>query len=201
MLIKEIFSSIQGEGIHTGAPAIFIRLCGCNLRCSFCDTDHSAGKEMPLRQIRQELRLIRAFTSSAPGSRLVVVTGGEPLIHERLGDLLEVIRGDGFMVELETNGTIRPDSKVLQYCNFISMSPKVPREQIQLQGCTSLKILFPFLPAIDAESFRGYPCQAAYIQPIEVNGIIPTKEAIGEVKRLGWPFQLGLQLHKHLGVA
>lgn len=200
MWINSIFQSIQGEGIHTGAPAIFIRLCGCNLKCTFCDTDYSAGKEMSLREIQNELRVLRSIFSSAPGSLLVVVTGGEPLIHENLGDLLEVIREDGFKVELETNGTIRPTARVLSFCNFISMSPKVPRDQIKLQGCTSLKILYPFLPGIDAFSFKGYPCQAAYIQPIDINGVIPTDKAIEEVKWLGWPFQLGIQLHKMLRI-
>ena len=70
MRINEIFYSLQGEGRHTGTPAVFVRFAGCNLKCSFCDTDHSRSVEMTEEEIVEEVRQFPA--------RFVVITGGEP---------------------------------------------------------------------------------------------------------------------------
>ena len=94
--INEIFYSLQGEGFHTGTPAVFIRFSGCNLRCSFCDTHHEEGTLMSDEQ------LIDAV--SAYPCRMVILTGGEPSlwIDETL---IERLHQAGKYVCIETNGT------------------------------------------------------------------------------------------------
>ena len=71
--INEIFHSLQGEGRHTGTPAVFVRFSGCNLHCPFCDTDHAVGREMSDEEIIAEVR-----RHDVP---LVVLTGGEPSLQ------------------------------------------------------------------------------------------------------------------------
>ena len=97
--ICEIFYSLQGESTYSGLPCIFIRLSGCNLRCSWCDTTYawSNGKEMSFEQILQE---IRKYPCS-----LVEITGGEPLLQKRTIELMEVLHQEKYRILLETNGT------------------------------------------------------------------------------------------------
>ena len=73
MRVNEIFHSLQGEGFNTGTPAVFIRFSGCNLQCTFCDTQHQDGKEMTEGDIIEEVSRYKA--------NLVVVTGGEPALQ------------------------------------------------------------------------------------------------------------------------
>ena len=86
--IAEIFSSINGEGVLAGQLAVFIRFCGCNLRCSFCDTTWANEPDCP-RRILDTDQIIREI--SASGIRLVTITGGEPLIQDGIGELFEAI--------------------------------------------------------------------------------------------------------------
>ena len=97
--ICEIFYSLQGESTYSGLPCIFIRLSGCNLRCSWCDTTYtwSNGKEMSIEQILQE---IRKYPCS-----LVEITGGEPLLQKRTIELMEILHQEKYRILLETNGT------------------------------------------------------------------------------------------------
>ena len=74
--INEIFYSLQGEGFHTGTPAVFVRFSGCNLHCTFCDTQHQEGQMMSLPEIVGEV-------NKYPNAQLVVLTGGE---HAQGGD-------------------------------------------------------------------------------------------------------------------
>ena len=94
--INEIFYSLQGEGYHTGTPAIFVRFSGCNLKCDFCDTQHEEGTMMTDEEIITKVKKYPAVT--------VVLTGGEPSlwIDDQLIDLLHQA---GKYVTIETNGT------------------------------------------------------------------------------------------------
>lgn len=101
--IVEIFNSIQGEGFFTGRNATFVRLSGCNLKCPWCDTDHSAKMgQLTVTQILEEMKKVN------PEPALVVVTGGEPTIHKLLQHLFIGIK-TGFdvppQIAIETNGT------------------------------------------------------------------------------------------------
>jgi len=95
-----MFRSIAGETTHAGRPAVFVRLSGCNLRCRYCDTAYarSGGEALPLAKVLERVR--RA------GERLVVVTGGEPLLQPATRRLLRALRRDGREVLLETNGSL-----------------------------------------------------------------------------------------------
>ncbi len=98
--VNEIFYSIQGESTHSGRPCVFVRLTGCNLRCSYCDTRY-AYEEGGLMEIRHIFEQIAPFEC-----RLVEITGGEPLLQEDTPILIESLLDDGYEVLLETNGTM-----------------------------------------------------------------------------------------------
>ncbi len=98
--VNEIFESIQGESSYTGLPCIFVRLTGCNLRCSYCDTEYAfyAGKEMSLEDIYQAVE--------GYGSRLIEITGGEPLLQTEVYPLMQGLLEKGYRVMLETGGSL-----------------------------------------------------------------------------------------------
>ncbi len=98
--VCEIFYSLQGESTHAGIPCVFIRLSGCNLRCSYCDTQYAwgPGREMELSEILAETRKFPA--------KLVEVTGGEPLWQDETPQLLRALCGEGHTCLLETNGSL-----------------------------------------------------------------------------------------------
>jgi len=98
--INEIYLSVQGESTHTGLPCIFIRLTGCNLRCSWCDTAYAfyEGKNMSIDEILQKVEIF--------GVHLVEITGGEPLMQDNVYTLMKRLIEKGYKVMLETGGSI-----------------------------------------------------------------------------------------------
>jgi 7-carboxy-7-deazaguanine synthase len=100
LLVNEIFYSIQGESIHSGRPCIFVRLTGCNLRCSYCDTRYAyeQGVDMEITEI---INRIDAYPC-----RLVEITGGEPLLQSQTPILIHRLLENGYEVMLETNGSL-----------------------------------------------------------------------------------------------
>lgn len=115
----EIFYSLQGEGARTGSPAVFLRLAGCNLHCSWCDTRYSwlPGCSLPAADVARRLL---AFDCPA-----LVITGGEPLLQAaELEELLSLLPRD-FYVEVETNGTIAPTPALARRVNQWNVSPKL----------------------------------------------------------------------------
>lgn len=103
MRVVEIFRSIDGEGKRTGLPTSFVRLFGCNLDCSYCDTkyaneDDSRTRILSVAEIIDHLNML--------GPKSVTITGGEPLIHPGIECLLEELLRAGYWVNVETNGTI-----------------------------------------------------------------------------------------------
>ena len=123
MKINEIFYSIQGESLYAGLPCVFIRLTGCNLRCTYCDTRYAydEGTEMSLPEI---LRQIDAY----PKSALVELTGGEPLLQEDTPALVERLLDHGRTVLMETNGS-RDISRIDGRCIRI-MDVKCPSSRM-----------------------------------------------------------------------
>jgi 7-carboxy-7-deazaguanine synthase len=108
MVITEIFKSIQGEGTRAGLPCIFVRLTGCNLRCTWCDSEYTfqGGCKMTGEEIRSEVARL------SPNGGLVEITGGEPMLQEReLVPLMQSLLQDGYKVLIETSGE-RPLERV-----------------------------------------------------------------------------------------
>ncbi len=105
MQVTEIFHSIQGESTYAGLPCTFVRLTGCNLRCTWCDTEYAfyGGTKMTVDEV---LEKVRAF-----GGRLVEVTGGEPLLQKDVYPLMQRLLAEGYWVLLETSGE-RPIDQV-----------------------------------------------------------------------------------------
>lgn len=192
--LNEIFLSIQGEGIDVGRSALFVRMSGCNQRCPFCDTDYTTKFECTPDE------LFGRIIDSCSGVRTIIFTGGEPLLQDP-APVLERLKGAGFRVGLETNGTLETD---VQMWDTISMSPKVPAESVKLERCDSLKILFPYLNDVTPQRFENFCAPCRFIQPIDTGDAEKNRDvlnkAIQEVRYLGEGWRLGMQLHKFLGL-
>jgi len=100
LLVNEIFYSIQGESSYAGHPCVFVRLTGCNLRCTYCDTTYAyhQGQVMNLQEIVDRV--------AAYPCRLVEITGGEPLFQERTPELVDLLLEEKYSVLVETNGSM-----------------------------------------------------------------------------------------------
>ena len=107
MFITEIFKSIQGEGSRSGLPCIFVRLTGCNLRCTWCDTAYAfhGGKKMSVEEVTARVHeLSGRSTEGQPIVGLVELTGGEPLLQEDIYPLADRLLAKGYTLMIETSG-------------------------------------------------------------------------------------------------
>jgi len=107
MVITEIFKSIQGEGTRAGLPCIFVRLTGCNLRCTWCDTAYAfhGGKKMTVEEVLSRVDKLAGRQAGAKAAvPLVELTGGEPLLQEEIYALAEKLLAAGYQVMIETSG-------------------------------------------------------------------------------------------------
>lgn len=115
----ELFYSLQGEGARAGSPAVFLRLAGCNLHCSWCDTKHSWGRGIAMAEAELAAKIL---SYACPG---LVITGGEPLLQAAaIEELLNLLPGSLY-VEIETNGTIAPTPALAKRVNQWNVSPKL----------------------------------------------------------------------------
>jgi 7-carboxy-7-deazaguanine synthase len=108
MQITEIYKSLQGESTYAGLPCVFVRLTGCNLRCSWCDSEYTfqGGRKMTAEEVRDEVKRL------SPNGGLIEITGGEPMLQEReLVPLMQQFLETGYRVLLETSGE-RPLERV-----------------------------------------------------------------------------------------
>ena len=118
--IKEVFASVQGEGLFVGVKQVFVRFCGCNLGCKYCDTDHSevAGKFYSVEELLSEIK-------KYPECHSVSLTGGEPLLN--VGFLKEFLPNCPLPVYLETNATLAGElSEIIDYVDYIAADIKLP---------------------------------------------------------------------------
>ncbi len=137
--INEIFGpTIQGEGKSAGKPVIFLRLALCNLRCVWCDTPYTwnwfGSKHKQLKQFNRSLEVhemntsdvVNEITSLAGNIRLLIISGGEPLLQqEKLIPVIQSLKDLGWSIEVETNGTIIPTKKFFELVDQINCSPKL----------------------------------------------------------------------------
>src|SRR5689334_13251690 len=137
-LVKEIFGpTVQGEGAHAGRPCVFLRFAICDLSCSWCDTDFRP--EGAARLTTDEI-VARLVAKDAHGSRLVIVTGGEPTLQWD-APLADALRAAGFRVHMESNGTRVLAAPV----DWLTVSPKPRfhegREEIRVAGGDECKVI------------------------------------------------------------
>lgn len=177
--INEIFYSLQGEGFFTGTAAVFLRFCGCNRHCSFCDTDFSKGTDMTAEDIVEAI-------SKYP-SRHLIVTGGEPTLQLD-SDLLRAIKAARFFVQIETNGS----NPVPTGVDWVTCSPKdAPWE---IGRIDELKVVYQ---GQDVEQIADLlPASRLYLQPCSGENIGETVEYI--LKHPRW--HLSLQTHKLIDI-
>ncbi|MFC4406197.1 7-carboxy-7-deazaguanine synthase QueE [Haloarchaeobius iranensis] len=116
--VNELFYSLQGEGSLGGVPSVFVRTSGCNLRCWFCDSYHTSWE--PTHAWMDVADVVDAVVDYDRADH-VVVTGGEPLLHEPVVDLLHELGERGYHTTVETNGTIHRDAPI----DLLSVSPKL----------------------------------------------------------------------------
>lgn len=206
--VKEIFLTLQGEGGQAGRAAVFCRFSGCNLwsgreqdraeaPCDFCDTDfvgtdgEGGGKFATAEALAAA---IAARWTGGERDRLVVFTGGEPLLQLD-GPLINAAHHQGFEIAVETNGTIAAPDGI----DWICVSPKGDQPLAQLSG-QELKLVYP-QPGVDPARFEDLDFQRFYLQPRdgperEAN----TRAAIAYC--LAHPrWRLSVQTHKYIGIA
>ncbi|WP_398324952.1 7-carboxy-7-deazaguanine synthase QueE [Vulcanococcus sp.] len=198
--VVETFHSLQGEGLHAGRSAFFIRLGGCNVGCSWCDTKHSWPAAVhPRRAVADLAREARA--AAAAGAAFTVITGGEPL-HHPLDQLCKALQSTGLPLHLETSG-VDPLSGAF---HWITLSPKRHRPPLPalLAACHELKLVvhdasdLAFAEAM-AEAARAVGNQPhLLLQPGWGNQ--PGQELSVAYVKSHPTWRLSLQNHKQLGV-
>ena len=187
--VIEIFDSIQGEGILAGFPVTFIRLAGCNLACPWCDTKESWTKDAAMMMTPVEI-------CAASDLEFVVITGGEPTIHNLTG-LVAVLNAQGHKVMIETNGT----NPIPAHWDFhwVVCSPKPPLYQVNCR-CNELKYVVD--ESFKEEIIPTGHCDYITLQP-ESCKPDSLKRCIDYVMKSAGsrkPYRLGLQLHKYIDV-
>ena len=110
--VNETFQSLKGEGLFTGVPMSFIRLAGCNLNCTFCDTKFATGIRLTKEEIYDRIKEYH--------TRRVVLTGGEPLYHDGIYELCDYLKDRKYKIHVETNGTFPPPFPF----DWVTVSPK-----------------------------------------------------------------------------
>ena len=190
--INEIFHSLQGEGFHTGTPAVFVRFSGCNLRCAFCDTQHQTGEMMTLQEIVDEV-------NKYPKAPLLVLTGGEPSLFIDEAFVAELKQKTGKKIAIETNGT-RPLPTNL---DWVTLSPKSAFkggdfEPCVLKKCDELKVVYL---GQDLAQYNAIESKQRFLQPcFSENGIErkTNMKACIETVMQNPNWRLSLQIHRVL---
>ena len=208
--VKEIYFTLQGEGAHTGRPAVFLRFAGCNLWsgreqdrasavCRFCDTqfvgtDGPGGGKFPTPE-----GLADAVLTAWPGgddNRYVVCTGGEPLLQLDTA-AIDALHAAGFEIGVETNGTIVAPEGI----DWLCVSPKAGAEVLQTSG-SELKLVYPQPePEAQPERFSALEFEHFFLQPCDdPRRVENTRKAIDYcLEHPQW--KLSLQTHKIIGIA
>jgi 7-carboxy-7-deazaguanine synthase len=219
MQITEIYKSLQGESSYAGLPCVFVRLTGCNLRCSWCDSEYTftGGKRMTLEDVLAEVKRI------SPNGGLVEITGGEPMLQEReVVQLMQALLENKFQLLLETSGE-RPLEKVpAEVVKIVDV--KCPdsgeRDTFRIENLAALtsrdEVKFVISSRADYEFSRDFTEQhdlagrvnAVLFSPAfrkDATGARDSSHCLVDPQQLAeWmladnvPARLGLQLHKFI---
>lgn len=206
--VKEIFYSLQGEGVMAGSPAVFVRFAGCNLwtgreedrsgaQCRFCDTDF-VGTDGPSGGVFKTAReladvVVSFWPDEADVDPFVVCTGGEPLLQLDK-PLLRAFHERGMEVALETNGTIG----VLDDIDWVCVSPKAGVALEQKAG-DELKLVYP-QEGVDPADYASLFFNAFFLQPLDDENLKENTQLAVEYCLAHPEWRLSLQMHKMLGI-
>ena len=206
--VKEIFYTLQGEGANTGRPAVFLRFAGCNLWsgrepdradavCRFCDTefigtDGAGGGKFETPQALAAA-VDATWTARAMAGRFVVCTGGEPLLQLDSA-LVAALRERGFMVAVETNGTLTPPAGEL----WLTVSPKAGAP-LELTRGDELKLVYPQAGA-EPERYAQLEFRHFYLQPMDGPQKARNTRLAIEYCLAHPAWRLSLQTHKLIGI-
>lgn len=186
-LINEIFYSIQGEGIQTGRPAVFVRFSRCNLACSWCDTDFSAATRYSLTELRDAIDALWPTRSGG----LVILTGGEPSLQ--VDDaLIQVLRSRNHEIAIETNGT-RP---LPERIDWICVSPKANAPLLVTRG-DELKLVYP--QWIDPADLEHLDFSHFLLSPMDGPELAENTAAAMDYCLKNPRWRLNIQTHKVVG--
>ncbi len=207
--VREIFYTLQGEGVHAGRPAVFCRFSGCNLWsgreedrataiCRFCDTQFvgvgpDGGRFASAADLVSAIAAVWPKESMGRQRPFVVCTGGEPLLQLDV-DLIEGLHAAGFEVAVETNGTLLPPPGL----DWICVSPKARAKTILRSG-DELKLVYPQEGALPSE-FADWEFRHFSLQPMDGPDLEANTSAAMEYCLSHPQWRLSLQLHKILGI-
>lgn len=205
--VKEIFYTLQGEGAQAGSAAVFLRFSGCNLWngrsedrkdaiCKFCDTDFvgtdgiNGGKYSAADDLAT---CVRETWKGGDVHRLVVCTGGEPLLQLD-EELIRALQSEGFKVAVETNGTLPVPRKI----DWICVSPKFGSKLVQTSG-NELKLVFP-QDGIDPKDFENLEFDHFFLQPMFGEDTAKNTEKVVEYCLSHPRWRCSIQSHKIIGI-
>jgi 7-carboxy-7-deazaguanine synthase len=187
--VVEIFATLQGEGTHTGRAAVFVRLSGCNLRCSFCDTDFALRRMLSVDAVLAEVTRLDPSNDA-----IVVLTGGEPLAQTASTALIDAFCAVNRQVNIESNGTIPVD---LPSTVWLTISPKERVHPRMAARANEVKcIVDRRVPLEWRDIFTQRPI---FLQP-ENNRPENVRLAMDAILHEPAEFRLSLQTHKLLGI-
>ena len=206
--VKECFLTLQGEGVQSGARAVFLRFAGCNLwsgreqdraaaQCNFCDTDfvgtdgEGGGKFATAEALASN---VEAVWGKGLMDRLVVITGGEPMLQLD-SELIDALHERDFRVAVESNGTL----PAVPGIDWLCISPKAGTDVVQRSG-NELKLVWP-QPGIDPAALEDWEFENFLVQPMDcADREAAILASIGlAMERPRW--RLSLQTHKVVGLA
>ncbi len=206
--IKEIFLTLQGEGVQAGRRAVFLRFAGCNLWsgrevdraaaiCRFCDTDFVGTNGVGGGKF-EDAAAVAAAVEACWGDRLparyIVITGGEPMLQlDR--PLIDALHAKGFQIGVESNGTIAAPAGI----DWLCISPKAGSIVVQRTG-DELKLVWP-QPGSDWQDMEGWRFDHFLIQPLDDTGGEANQRASIDFVLANPKWRLTLQNHKQLGLA
>ncbi|MEK7246665.1 MAG: 7-carboxy-7-deazaguanine synthase [Pseudomonadota bacterium] len=206
--VKDIFYTLQGEGVNAGRPAVFLRFAGCNLwsgreedradaTCAFCDTDFVGAPDAGGGSFADARALAESVAARWPKDggirRFVVCTGGEPLL-QMTSELTDALHAHGFEIAVETNGTQACPAGV----DWLTVSPKAGAPLV-LKAGDELKLIYP-QDGAPPEDFASLAFAHFLLQPMDGPEIVRNTKLALDYCLAHPPWRLGLQTHKFLGI-